>query len=92
MTYIPFTDAQKQAANLVEFLRGRGEPLKREGWEYRWQRHPGVVLSGNRWYDHYQREVGYPVKFLQRFFGLDYRDAMAQLLGSSATLTLLRSF
>lgn len=95
MTYIPFTDAQKQAANqvdLVALLRGRGEPLKREGREYRWQRYPGVVLSGNRWYDHYQREGGYPVKFLQRFFGLDYRDAMAELLGSSATLTPLELF
>ena len=38
MPYIHFTEEQKlraNAANLVEFLRFKGEPLIREGSEYR---------------------------------------------------------
>lgn len=90
MSYIPFTDEQKLEANsvdLAEFLRGRGEALKRQGREYLWLSHPGVTVSGNRWYSNYDHEGGYPVKFLQKFFNVDYVEAMTELLGGHLPLT-----
>lgn len=88
--YVPFTDEQKLAANsvdLVDFLRGMGEPLKRSGREYVWQNHPGITVCGNRWFDHYAQRGGYPVKFLQEYFNLDYVDAVTRLSGGNMPLT-----
>ncbi len=53
MPYIHFTEAQKLQANavdLVEFLRFKGEPLIREGSEYRLGSNHSVTVRDNEWY------------------------------------------
>ena len=61
MSYIPFTEEQKQTANnieLADFLRIRGEKLERAGREYKLiytdgeGKHDSITMSGNRWFDH----------------------------------------
>lgn len=87
--YISFTDEQKMEANstdLADFLRSQGESLKRSGNEYQWVRHPGVTISKNRWYSHYDQQGGYPTQFLKKFFGLDYMEAMTELLNGGIPL------
>ena len=81
--YIPFTNEHKQLVNqtdLAAYLAARGEELKHVGKEYGWERHGSARITGNRWYHHASGEGGYPVKFLQHFFNLDYKDAMLELL------------
>lgn len=39
-----------------------------------------MSVSGNRWYDHKNQTGGYPVKFLQEFYGLGFREAVRELL------------
>ena len=67
MPYIHFTDEQKRQANtadLVEFLRFKGEPLIRSGSEFRMSSNHSVTVGGNEWYDHAAEKGGGPVSFL----------------------------
>ncbi len=90
MAYIYFTEEQKHRANaasLVDNLRSRGEKLIRSGSEYRLVyfdssgEHDSITIKGNEWYDHSAEEGGMAPKFLQRFYGMDYPTAVAELLG-----------
>ena len=50
MPYIHFTEEQKlraNAADMVEFLRFKGESLIREGSEYRLSSNHSVIVRGN---------------------------------------------
>ena len=80
-----YTQEQLEKANSVnleEYLLHRGEKLKRTGKESRFYyrdsggEHDSVSVSGNRWYDHKNQTGGYPVKFLQEFYGLGFREAV----------------
>jgi len=82
--YIPFTDAQKQAAkqtDLAAFLESRGESVKRSGSEYEWVGHH-ITLRGNQYYDQYNQKGGTAVDFVREHFGMSYPDAVQLLLGS----------
>ncbi len=90
MPFIPFTEEQKQQANnadLVPLLQARGEKLKRAGREYmliytdETGQHDSITINGSTWFDHKAQEGGGAVKFMQRFYGMSFPDAMQTLLG-----------
>ena len=92
MPFIPFTEEQKQQANntdLVSFLQARGEKLKRAGREYKLiyadetGQHDSITISGSTWFDHKAQEGGGAVKFMQRFYGMSFPEAVQALLGYS---------
>ena len=81
--YRKFSEEQKALANsinLVDYLRSQGETLIKSGREFRWQRYTSVTIRDNYWYKHKTQEGGYPVKFLEEFYGMNYRDAVELLL------------
>lgn len=90
MTYIPFTEEQKQTANnveLAELLRMRGEKLERAGREYKLiytdgsGKHDSITVSGNRWFDHKAQTGGGTIRFMEYFYGMSFADAVQSLLG-----------
>ena len=83
MPYIHFTEEQKlraNAADLVELLRFKGEPLIRSGPEFRMSNNHSVTVQGNEWYDHAAEKGGGPVSFLKEFYGMNYQEAVLTLL------------
>ena len=82
--YIHFTEEQKLAAretDLVAFLQCRGEELKRSGSEYEWRDGAQkVTIRGNVWFHQYERVGGDAIDFVQRFYSLDYPQAVELLL------------
>lgn len=72
--------------NLEEYLQRRGERLKRVGSEFvliykdQTGEHDSISVRGNRWYDHKNTKGGYPIRFLQEFYGMGFREAMKELL------------
>ena len=92
-----YTQEQLEKANntdLEEYLLRRGEKLKRTGKESRFYyrdsggEHDSVSVSGNRWYDHKNQTGGYPVKFLQEFYGLGFREAVRELLDGETPVNM----
>ncbi len=85
--YINFTEEQKHKAHkadLVEYLRRRGEKLVRTGKEFRWEYNKEKVsIKGSVWYNYYTCEGGDAVKFLRTFFGMTYAEAVQSLLEGS---------
>ncbi len=83
---------QANSVNLEEYLSRRGEKLKRTGKESRFYyrdsggEHDSISVSGNRWYDHQNQTGRYPVKFLQEFYGLGFREAVRELLDGDTTV------
>ncbi len=94
MPYIPFTDEQKVVANSVDleyFLRSRGERLEKVGRQYKLiytdgsDRHDSITMYGNTWYDHKNQIGGGAIKFMQYFYGMNFTDAVQELLGYTVT-------
>lgn len=82
--YIHFTEEQKQQAasvDLERFLLCRGEKLITSGREKRLARDHSVTVRGNEWYDHAEERGGHAVSFIQKFYGLNYPEAVSLLLG-----------
>ncbi len=81
--YRKYSDQQIALANsinLVDYLRANGETLIKSGREFRWQRYTSVTIRDNKWFKHKTQEGGYPLKFLEEFYGYKYPDAMELLL------------
>lgn len=94
MPYIPFTDEQKVVANSVDleyFLRSRGETLEKVGRQYKLiytdgsGRHDSITMYGNTWYDHKNQVGGGAIKFMEYFYGMNFTDAVQELLGYTVT-------
>lgn len=94
MPYIPFTDEQKVVANSVDleyFLRSRGETLEKVGRQYKLiytdgsGRHDSITMYGNTWYDHKNQVGGGAIKFMQYFYGMNFTEAVQELLGYTVT-------
>jgi len=94
MPYIPFTDEQKVLANTVDleqFLRMRGERLERAGGSYKLiytdgaGRHDSIMIHGSKWFDHKRQVGGGAIKFMQDFYGMDFQQAVQELLGVSVS-------
>lgn len=85
--YIHFTTEQKQIArqtDLVSLLRSQGETLKRSGKEYVWRDgSERVTVRGNLWYHQYEQAGGDAVDFVQRFYNMDFPQAVNYLLGNN---------
>ena len=84
-----YTKEQIDKANqtdLEEFLQRKGERLKRTGSEsvlvYKDStgEHDSISIRKNRRYDHKNMRGGYPLKFMQEFYGMNFRTAMKELL------------
>ena len=45
--------------------------------------HDSITISGSTWFDHKAQEGGGAVKFMQRFYGMSFPEAMQALLGYS---------
>lgn len=79
---------QANQTDLVSFLESQGEELRPEGKRYRWKRHDSVMISGNRWYWNSKHQGGYPIQFVEEFFGLSFRDAVDLLIGRGTVIHL----
>ena len=72
--------------NLEEFLQQKGERLRKTGSEsvliYKDStgEHDSISVRRNRWYDHKNMRGGYPLKFMQEFYGMNFCTAMKELL------------
>lgn len=77
---------KENQTDLEEFLQRKGERLKRTGSEsvlvYKDStgEHDSISIRKNRWYDHKNMRGGYPLKFMQEFYGMNFRTAMKELL------------
>lgn len=102
MPYINFSEDDLYRANnadLVSYLGGRGERVKRVGSTYQYiytdgsGTHDSVTVSGGKWYDHKNQRGGYAVKFLQEFLGFSFQDSVIELLGGHCSAqTQTRSY
>ena len=82
LTYIHFTDEQKQKAASVDleaFLRSRGERLISSGRDKRLASDHSVTICGNEWYDHAEEKGGTAISFVQRHYGIGYAEAVTML-------------
>ena len=99
MPYINFSEDDLYRANnadLVSYLGGRGERVKRVGSTYQYiytdgsGTHDSVTISGGKWYDHKNQRGGYAVKFLQEFLGFSFQDSVIELLGGHCSAQTAR--
>ena len=72
-------------ADLAAYLIARGEPLKPSGARYKHAEHDSLVFTGNAYYWNAQNEHGNAIDFLQRFYKMSFRDAVAELTSGAAT-------
>ncbi|MDO4990729.1 MAG: DUF3991 and toprim domain-containing protein [Eubacteriales bacterium] len=82
--YIPFTQEQKEraaATDLEAFLQSRREKLIRSGREKRLASDHSVTIRGGEWYDHAEQRGGNAISFLQRYYNMNFPDAVQALLG-----------
>ena len=100
MSYINFSEDDLYRANnidLVTYLGGRGERVKRVGSTYQYiytdggGTHDSVTIHGGKWYDHKNQRGGYAVKFLQEFLGFSFQDAVVELLGGHCSAQTVSS-
>ena len=84
-----YTNEQIQRANdssLEIYLRKRGEQLKPSGTEFiliytdSTGTHDSITIRNNKWYDHKNGIGGYPIQFMKEFYGLNFREALKELL------------
>ena len=84
-----YTNEQIQRANdssLETYLKKRGEQLKPSGTEFiliytdSTGTHDSITIRNNKWYDHKNEIGGYPIQFMKEFYGLNFRDALKELL------------
>lgn len=78
-----FTQKQIEQANsvdLVSMLKEQGETLIKDGHEYRWGRDHSVTIRGNMWFQHNGRYGGCAIDFLKEFHGMNFAEAVQELL------------
>ena len=80
MSYIPFTEQQREQArrtDLAAFLRQCGEEVKRSGSENMWLDHgQKVTIRGNLWFHQYEQVGGDAIDFACRFYNMEYPEAV----------------
>lgn len=99
MPYINFSEDDLYRANtadLVLFLQGHGEQVKKVGSTYKYiytdgsGTHDSVTIHGGKWYDHKNQHGGYAVKFLQEFLGFSFQDSVLELLGGNCSAQIVK--
>ena len=88
MSYIPFTEQQREQArrtDLAAFLRQCGEEVKRSGSENMWLDHGRkVTIRGNLWFHQYEQVGGDAIDFACRFYNMEYPEAVQLMLAMDA--------
>jgi len=78
---------QARRASIEEYLRNIGEILLKEGRQYRVKNQSGLVVSGNKWYNHTLLRGGNTLDYLIEVEGMEFKKAVEVLLhGSIASL------
>jgi len=72
-------------ANLAAYLIARGEPLRPSGSRYKHAEHDSLVFTGNAYYWNAHKEHGNAIDFLQRFYKMSFREAVAELISGATT-------
>lgn len=84
-----YSDEQIQRAadtDLVDFLRKNGQQVKRVGTEYEWMDGEETVsIKDNLWFHQYERVGGTTISFVEKYFGLNFRDAVKLILNEDGT-------
>ncbi|PWJ70550.1 Toprim domain-containing protein [Ruminococcaceae bacterium R-25] len=84
-----YSDEQIQRAadtDLVDFLRMNGQQVKRVGTEYEWMDGDETVsIKDNLWFHQYERVGGTTISFVEKYFGLNFRDAVKLILNEDGT-------
>lgn len=77
---------QANEVDLVSFLQSQGEAVRREGNNFRWLKYDSVMIRENKWIRNSAKgiEQGYPIKFVETFYNLPFREAVFFLIGSGA--------
>lgn len=75
-------------ANIEIYLKGKGQILLKEGRQYRVKRHHGLVVSGNKWYNHVLSKGGNTLDYLVEIEGLEFKIAVEILSKVGAGITL----
>jgi len=71
-------------ADLAAYLMARGEPLRPSGSRYKHAEHDSLVFTGNSYYWNAHKEHGNAIDFLQRFYKMSFREAVAELTSGEA--------
>ena len=86
--HVVYSDEEKKIAagtDIVDILQRCGQEVRRSGSEYEWLDNGMVVsIKENLWYHQYEQIGGNTISFVKRFFGMDYPQALAFILGSGA--------
>lgn len=82
MAFSRETILKARRADLVEYLRSKGYELKKEGRNWRVVGHGGLVVRGNSFYQFSTGLGGNALDFCLKILGLDFRQAMLELIGS----------
>ena len=77
MSYVYFTEEQKERANsidLVDFLQRQGEKMLPSGRDKRLSSDHSITVRGNSWYDHAIEKGGLAIDFVKYFYGKTYPE------------------
>lgn len=70
---------QARRANIGEYLKSIGMTLLKEGKQYRVANQSGLVISGNKWYNHTMQKGGNSLDYLIEIEGMDFKKAVGLL-------------
>lgn len=73
-------------ASMEEYLKSKGEVLSKEGRQYRVKGRPGLVVSGNKWYNHTLSVGGNTLDYLVKMEGIDFKKSVETLTESIITV------
>ena len=94
MSYVYFTEEQKERANsidLVDFLQRQGEKMLPSGRDKRLSSDHSITVRGNIWYDHAIEKGGLAIDFVKYFYGKTYPDAVSMLLDGEQGIPYIQS-
>jgi hypothetical protein len=74
-----------QQANLAEYLISKGEPLIKDGEQYRHEEHEGLVFTENAYYWESKQENGNAIDYLRYYKGMTYDEAILALTSADYT-------
>lgn len=75
------TIRQARSADLVDYCKGKGYTLEREGNQYRLTGHGGLIIQGKMWYSHTEQMGGNTLDFLVKIEKKSFSDAVKELTG-----------
>jgi len=76
-------------ADLAAYLIARGERLIPSGTRYKHAEHDSLIFTGNSYYWNSHKEHGNAIDFLQLFYKMSFREAVAELTSGEFTSAAL---